>query len=500
MKKILLMTMVCLLLCTLSAGALANGWGLRGGVLNIVSKDETYDEYTADADDGNASLYGRQVSHAIMSSRYHSQLITAFKEDGLWAADVKSTLAVYQPGDSRAASPSLSHTDNGFRLSYGDREYYIFEYDEGEYVLTQAVFHADSSYSNSLMLQEGGYLIWQSGRENAGEPIGDGMWTVEKVTLDTFNITLLPRTMQDARQMSSVAERLKALMSSGRSFGAVQRWPGEKKGEKLAVYSAPDKNSYRASSGKASVSTSGEMLLLGEYGDWTLVSYEVSSRTRRIGFVNRRLMSEPVELPLTQIDVRLDAIRDTYLTDDPDVSQYAQVKIPAGTSLKGLAVYGDYYAYVAYEQAGQTFWGFVPLRDLNSPAAEMDLAQWDTDLTGYVPLRWDVMDLLIGKWEAVEAADSVMTRMELYSNGAYKLFSRGSSGWTVIDSGRWRLTDCPVGAAYAERPLYEVTFVNEVNAEMKFGLSLSDEGVMTLYTDDFGGEYVRNEYSTYGNG
>ena len=49
------------------------------------------------------------------------------------------------------------------------------------------------------------------------------------------------------------------------------------------------------------------------------------------------------------INVDLVARRDTYLTDDPDVSQYPQFKIPDGTQLKCMATYDDEYAYVSAE-------------------------------------------------------------------------------------------------------------------------------------------------------
>ena len=53
MKKYLLMTVSCLLAFCLCTTALANSWGLRGGIYDIVSDDKRYEDYSAAADDGN---------------------------------------------------------------------------------------------------------------------------------------------------------------------------------------------------------------------------------------------------------------------------------------------------------------------------------------------------------------------------------------------------------------------------------------------------------------
>ena len=76
MKKILLMTLACLLfVCSASA----NSWGLRGGIINIVENSDRYEEYTATADSGNKIVMDRHVNQAIMESRYHAQLIAAWR-------------------------------------------------------------------------------------------------------------------------------------------------------------------------------------------------------------------------------------------------------------------------------------------------------------------------------------------------------------------------------------------------------------------------------------
>ena len=126
MKKLLLTSVLCLLLCTMTTMALANQWGLTGGIYDIVSEDDAYDAYTAVADDGNDRLGDLHVNHAVMRSRYHSQLIAAHREGKVWTQVTASSTAVYQPGDDRGQQVDIAHTEDGFVLIFDERERYTF--------------------------------------------------------------------------------------------------------------------------------------------------------------------------------------------------------------------------------------------------------------------------------------------------------------------------------------------------------------------------------------
>lgn len=484
MKKILAMTAVCILLLTMTTGALANQWGLRGGVLDIIYDDDAYDDYNADADNGNKKVGGRNVNQAILSNRYHSQLICAVREDDNWVAEAVSTVAVYQPGDDRAVRPELRHlAGGGISLSYGGKEVYVFARHDGEYCLQRVLFDESSSYGDSLMWTGSDYSYFQAGQQNSRQPIGDALWKTDMLTLAEFNITQLPRSMADVRRMNTVTE---ALMRSGGRLNVQETWPGEKKARKLAVFTAPDEDSYRASNGKASVSTGGEIRLLGEISGWTMIEYEVSLRTSRIGFVPASLMQVPTPVPAAAEPVALVTARDTFLTDDPHVSQYGQAALPAGTKVQGLALCGSFYALVSYEGAGRSFWGFVPLRDLA-------LAGDQT--------RWDVMDLMIGKWSLKSGNSPLTGFLVLSSDGTMKCVQRDESGiWLTQTDARWRVTNCPLDAAYQNYPLYEMTVTQEDGSVIRFGLSLDEDGSIRFATEEDAAIYERQEYSTIGNG
>lgn len=503
MKKFLSMALACLLFVGMTNAALANSYGLRGGIYDIVSGDKAYDEYTASADDGSDMLDGVHVNHAILKSRYHAQLIAAFRNGKEWTSEVVTTTAVYQPGDSRAERVELRHTDDGFCLSYGGTENYYFVRQDGDYILNHVYFDENSGYGDSLVWYSdesvSGYQYWDGGLE--GGPIGDALWQVEPVKLSEFNINQIPRSMGDVRRMNHLLGCFTAMKKTGDLMKNAIHLEGGKNGTKLAVYSAPDENSFRASSGKASVSTGGDMTLIGTYGEWTLISYEVSSRTSRIGFVKAQLDSDLPPLPLLEKTVDVVVARDTFLTDDPFVSQYAQVQLSAGTVMKCIGHAGDYYAYVICEQGGKLFWGFVPLRDLRCPFREADETLIGFSMDAYVPARWDVMETLIGKWEVTAGGSLMYDRMVLYSDGTYRAYSRDENYRLLMEhGGHWWVYDVSADYAHMGEPLYEIFFHGEGGERMDFGLFITDNGMITVVSGGEEGSYERVENSTYGNG
>ena len=477
MKKLLLMAMICLFLFTSLASA--NGWGLTGGAYDIVSEDKRYDDYTAIADNGNASLadFGH-VNQVIMKNRYDAFLLSVSRTGKVWQTDTVNHAAVYQPGDERGEFPSaprLEHLSDGFKLSYGDQETYTFLWNGEDYALADVRYKADTRYTDCYIHTDRGLEFWQSNPGDTFLPIGDGMWPTV-ITLEEFNITQMPRSLREVRQLTMVSD---ALMDAPR-LEPTGAWKAVKDGAMLAVYSAPDAASHRSASGKASVSLGGDIAVYGTMGDWTLIGYEVSPRTSRIGYVQKVLGEEP----LAFVEVPLRAAADTFLTDDPFVSQYAQVQIPADAVMTGLSQCGEYYAYVEY-QADKLYRGFVPMKDL-IPVYDRALTVGDDLLTADV--RWDVMDALCGKWYAENWADLVISErpeLILFSNGSY----RQREGFDVRDEGNYRVYAAEDGA-------YRLYLITEDNREFSFPFTLNEDGTITLD----GVIHHREEYSTYGNG
>ena len=476
MKKFLLMTLACLLF---ACSASANGWGLRGGICDIVSQGDRYDGYLADADDGNQQVQGRYVNHAILKNRYHAVLIAALREDNQWEAFEVSTTAVYQPADERGQSPNgpeLSHNSLGFTLAYGDSERYIFAWKDGDYFLTSVEYFVDPDpgYANSYSPHEGGLLFWQSGPANTFLPIGEALWETDGIPLQLFNIEQMPRTLMEVRNINMTSDALLA----GDELLISDVWEGEEDGKTLPVYSAPDKTSYRAASGKAAVSLKGEADILAVQDGWTLLQYEVSPRTSRIGWVEGEL-SDDAEMIFASVPLVTAA--DTFLTDDPYVSQFEQVQIPKGTELTGLSCLGEFYAYVEY-QGDKLYQGFVPLKDLRPV---YDVAWGEDAKTAAV--RWDVMDALCGKWYV----PGFSARQIFCTDGTWRNHMPGDST-AEKQSGTYRIFDRADGT-------YDL-IIRTSAGDGWYHLTLNKDATITLTTTEGTQTLKRDEYSTYGNG
>lgn len=455
MKKFLLAVLICLLFCTLTASA--NEYGLRGGVLNIVEGVDAYDGYSAssNADNGNKEIGGCLTNQAILKNRYHALLISVWKDGKTWRTDASSTTAVYQPGtgwDKYPNVPTLRHTQDGFTLTYGDTEQYDFTWVErGYYLLTYVRYGREDGNYNSYFTSEDGFQFWQSGELDGESAIGDAIWETDGINLGEFNITQMPRSLAELRRLNTV----RACFDEADVYHTpILNRSGEKKGQKLAVYSAPDKSSYRSSSGKASMSTGGAYQVWGVENGWTMISYEVSMRTWRTGYVQAELD----DFALTWANIPLTAAVDTFLTDDPFCSQYAQAQIPAGTALTGLTRVDEFYAYVAWEQNGQPIRGFVPLKDLQPM---YDRAFSATDDLLYAEVCWDVMDAIIGKWCDADGIDR--TRLVLYSGGSYRRHMPGD-GASYREEGNFRVYRGADGA-------YVLVLRAEDNTETRYTLT-----------------------------
>ncbi len=246
MKRFLALALGFLVLCASTRPVSANGWGLTGGVLNIVSAVDTYDEYIAVADDGHAYFEGMVegidlADHAVLESRYHRVLISAIQTDGEWVAQAESTLAVYQPDDPRGKTlPRLEQNDRGvgvWELSYGEGESYVFDA-HGFLLEARWVQDAQSAVAvNGWSSGDDYYAMWVSHPENSGLPIGEAHWYTDGITIGEFNIAQMPRSLAEVRHINTVAGALRAWAPAL----AVQFiLPAVEDGARLPVYTMPD--------------------------------------------------------------------------------------------------------------------------------------------------------------------------------------------------------------------------------------------------------------------
>ena len=351
MKKLRILFVLSLLMALAVPAASANSWNLSGQLLAMVEQTHDYDEYT-----GLVSDYNRKAAttHTILTSRYHNQLVAVDEVKDGWKDAIFSTTAVYQPSEqSTSGKPKLTRIKNGFELAYPKvKELYRFEYisnDWGEMAYT--LMYAKMGSVEIERKESYRYLVTQ-GTDSA-------MWSVE-VTLENFNIHNMPkRGPDDVRRINEANEGLQYL-----AYLYPQVVSGQTSGKKsYAVYSAPDTSSYRAAKGKASVSTGDDYNLYLTVGDWSLIEYRVSLRTSRFGWA--QLGNHGDETTEDLVRVPMLTAYDTYLTDDPNVSEYHQAELPAGTKLTALS-HPDRWAYIYVEATvdGKITRGFVPQRDV----------------------------------------------------------------------------------------------------------------------------------------
>lgn len=447
-----------LALTLLTPAALANSWGLKSGmILNAVSKTHDYDEYTALA---QLKLPDGEV--AVMASRYHAVLLYAYKSNGKTRLDMYHT-AVKQPDERGFKLVKLTRDDYDFILEYSDLSLQFRPYG-----------------LNGFSLESGriGELTLQAGSPNTEQTIwltcSDGENTVDwfvadegVLTLTQLNLRLFPRTMEE---LGAIMELKSIVAPQCEIFGLGdgEEVPGDAGASTVPVYSAPSESSVRFAKGKASVNLREPAKFYGltRDGNWALIEYEVSDRTSRFGYVKRSDLPSSVtwKYNISSIDVPVTVTQDTFLTDDPNVSQYQQMTLNAGSSVRLLALYGAWYAYVETTLEGKTVRGFVPRACLRWPmpteeapeAAARLVGEWESGggsetLGSYVTFSADgtvtECGLPLAEWEALPANEraeySCVTypcyqvykateRERAWSDSDYMLVYKNEMGYVVF--------------------------------------------------------------------
>lgn len=483
MKNIAVLCLVVLLLC-LPCAALANSWGLGGEMLQAVSAVSDWNDY---------SCIGKQAkTAAVMASRYHYALLTV--ENG---ALKDYTTAVYQPENKLAKKAKLAQKGDELTLSYGEEETYTFRMTGEGYKLCSAVV------GDLIVTADTAGSYWDLRGVCGGE---SAVWQREMLLAD-FNITLFPRSVAEIRHLNLMNAALDSSAAVLGWWGEYGDWgnllnsPGK---DTVPVYSAPfGKSAWRAAKGKAAVGLGGDLWVLhsltNQDGEtYTCIRYDVSNRTQRIGYVraeelNGNAIGTPVD---TMIHVGVTATRDTYLTDDPNVSQFAQFAVPAGTRLTCIGCYGRDYAYVSAEgkngkivSGGQIVWGFVPLRDL-----VMDADSRPVQLTAPErSVRQDLMNEMAGLWNFEAGGSMAHDSLVLEADGTY-IGNEGIRNFTVDNRsirGTWYVVDYnTAGNLYWNDPAYEMVILLEDGRAIVRGLTY-EQDTFSLTFWEGGGGYER---------
>ena len=439
-----MLLILCLTLAVTLPAASANSWNLSGQLLAMVEQTHDYDDYYAMVSDYNRKA---ATTHTILTSRYHNQLVAVDEVKDGWKDAIFSTTAVYQPSEqSTSGKPKLTRIKNGFELAYPKvKELYRFEYisnDWGEMAYT--LMYAKMGSVEIERKESYRYLVTQ-GTDSA-------MWAVE-VTLENFNIHNMPkRGPDDVRRINEANEGLQYL-----AYLYPQVVAGQTSGKKsCAVYSAPDTSSYRAAKGKASVSTGDDYKLYLTVGDWSLIEYRVSLRTSRFGWA--QLGNHGDETTNEIVHVPMLTVFDTYLTDDPNVSEYHQAELPAGTKLTALS-HPDGWAYIYVEATvdGKITRGFVPQRDVVFDDVELP----------------DEEAKLVGSWQMEAGGEFWDNYLRLDADGRF--YGSDNDG-TQPYHGTWSVVQTPAGSnLYWRGDIPTIVFRCVNGTVYRYGVEVSDD-------------------------
>ena len=488
MKKLMIPMLALLLAAMLCAGASANSWGLSGDLYLAVEQSGAWDDYT---------LLGNQAGDfAVLQSRYHNALFYAETVEDLHVY----TAAVYQPEDGKPAPRLEVNDDFDLTISYGDSESYTFALTVEGYELTEAVI---GDFRLRTTESDDDFYSWnysaEDGEETAAFPV--------TIMLDTFNIRLFPHSAAEVRNIN----HMRALLELTRyclGFGSdtEEAYSPDRRGELLQpkkegtvpVYSAPSAKSWRAGKGKAAVGTNGSLWVLkraaGSDGKaWACIRYDVSERTQRIGWALCRDLGLPEETEDPGfVQTKVQAASDTFLTDDPDVSQYAQFTVAKGTELTCLGLYNDSYAYVEAKEKnnklsgkGSAVRGFVPLKDLQPAPAKVQTA---------------LMKKAAGVWYADGGGALAGDLLTLNKDGTFVSGRAGSpDDEDETLEGTWYVTRYdPAEGMYWDEPKYRATFLYNDGRAGVFGMSLTNAHLNLTLGNDGASYGPFDDYDDYG--
>ena len=466
--------------------ASANSWGLTERLYQAVSRSKAWDDYTR--------LSNQEGPFAVMQTRYHHALFFADNQGRLHVY----TTAVYQPETKRKA-PELYWDGHYLTISYDESEYYTFcEWDEGsgEYQLSDAVVNG---FELTGIPGESGFS-WQY--EVTDDEYGEIVALPEKIMLSNFNIDLFPHSVEEVRHLNYMHARFDSgLNVLGTATGSGDAYDPDHPGDLLqpkkkgtsAVYSAPyGESAWRAGKGKAAVGLNGDLWVLSQYKNedgqsYACIRYNVSERTQRIGYALCRDLGLPEigaqsgEPGRSFVHIDVETTADTFLTDDPDVSQFRQFSVPKGTQFSCLGLYNDSYAYVAAEvkndrfaDGGAIVWGFVPIRDLQPMEQEK------------VP---EAMEKLAGAWQLDAGGSLAPDILVLAADGSFtapgmtdEVAEEGAS------SGTWYVTKYnPFMNLYWNETPYELTLLFNNGRATVRGLEMTEEGFSLIFREGGGG-------------
>ncbi len=342
--------MLCL---CFAAPALANSWGLPGGMFQLFDRP-VYANYHASAMDEQLRTGhpGDVAAFALGNALADEKVLFVLERGGDgWNVAVENMLALFPGKDGENwPRPEITVDETGLlKITYalsGQREEYLFRSINGVWLFDGGTLYPDNGAPVTIATV-GGRISYTSPGMYVAIPNGGA------VPLQSFSVHRIPRTIEQATEA--------ALGLEGFGFplpGGLTRTVPENGAAQL--FTGPGAGYPRAGGGKASLSTSAPFVVYGEEDGMLLVEYAVSAKQYRFGYIEKTAVPgvEAESLRLAHETARV--VEDAALTDDPTVSQTALMTLRTGDTVTFLAVLGGDWALVeAVMPDGTPVRGFV---------------------------------------------------------------------------------------------------------------------------------------------
>lgn len=208
-------------------------------------------------------------------------------------------------------------------------------------------------------VREGFLFFWNLSNGVDGRIYGEVQTDIRYVRYNT-----LPKKIDEARKKLTVAPDL----PRGGFYPTEIKFTG---GQKYPVYTGPGEEYARSGNGKGMVSTNDWIQVLGSYGDWIMIQYDISAEQYRIGWITKDALPKDAEVmelaigPVLMQTYAQDVVETCSLTDDPFNSRKEIVRLEKGTPLKELVYDYEGWSYIIVEVNGELIGGFVPTESIS---------------------------------------------------------------------------------------------------------------------------------------
>ena len=270
--------------------------------------------------------------------------------------------------------PAIASADNMYVIPDSDRreltydELWEYKYNTLLYAYNEILArHGYKVETGSRCYHWFTQMPWYHPNENESSSNHSATYS-QMSALENRNFNLIKQVYREMREMGMTNKGGKGMptppaqnVDKPRGFEYVDL----KAGQKLAVYTAPGGNAYRANNGKAMCSTNGAVYGLGWEDGWLLMLYEANRAGQyRVGYVYSPQFKKGAVDDLGELfwnESECEVLMDAAVTDDPAETGVPLMYLQAGDHVTYLTTMYNSGAwdYIETTLNGQTLRGFV---------------------------------------------------------------------------------------------------------------------------------------------